>query len=575
MARREPSRTGFFARRTLDTLNSAKAQRPHIKICYLGGIVKHFCEAFIAIGLFASTLAAQSPAFTGIVNPASNIPPGLPNSGVAQGSIFVVYGSNLGPASLVQAAALPLPTTAGLAGTSITIAQGGGTPITAPMLYTSAGQVAAVLPSNAPIGNDTLTLTYNGKSASFPVFVVQSNFGISTVAQSGSGAAVVTFANNSLVTATNSAKPGDSLVVWGTGLGPITGSDAVGATGGNLPAQIQVFVGGVQATVQYQGRTPTAVGLDQINITVPQNAPTGCWVPIVVQTNNAGGTPITVSNTPSIAIAPNGGACNDPLDIVPQSAVPSLLTKSTINTLIVQLETNSPFAGFLGFTSSQAQALLSGAHQDDIANASLNTCTLKIFRGTPTSGFPSVFNGLDAGKSVTFTPPAGSPAIFPLVIPGGYAGSLAAVPSGTWQLTTPGGADVGPMTIKFPVPQSVIWNNQSQIAKATPIDRTKPLTINWTGGDVNGYVIIKGNSTLGPQNNPTYSINFGCVVPATAGTFTIPPAILMGMPTGGNAFPGISVTTWAYPATLGPVPGFDVTAHETDLEQPALGVTFK
>jgi uncharacterized protein (TIGR03437 family) len=443
------------------------------------------------------------------------------------------------------------------------------------MLYTYAGQVAGVLPSNAPIGNDTLTLTYNGKSASFPIAVVQSNFGISTVAQSGSGAAVVTFGDNSLVTAAKSAKPGDSLVIWGTGLGAITGSDSVGAAGGNLPAKIQVFVGGVEATVQYQGRTPTAVGLDQINITVPANAPTGCWVPIVVQTNNAGGTPVTASNTPSIAIAPNGGTCSDPLDVIPQAALPGLLSKSSVNVLIVQIETNAPFAGFFNFSSTQAQATLSDTHQDDLPNASLNTCALRIFQGAPVSGFPSQLKGIDVGNSVTFIPPTGSPAVFPQVIPGAYGGSLAVVPSGIWQLTTPGGADAGPLTIKFPVPQAAVWTNQAQITKATPIDRTQPLTVNWTGGDSNGYVIIKGESTLGPQKSPTYTIKFGCVAPATAGTFTIPPAILMGMPTGANAFPGISVTTWAYPNTLGSVPGFDVTIHETDIEQNELGVTFK
>jgi uncharacterized protein (TIGR03437 family) len=46
----------------------------------------------------------------------------------------------------------------------------------------------------------------------------------------------------SLVTATNSARPGD----------------------------------------QYQGRTPNSVGLDQINITLPQNVPRGRQVPIIV-----------------------------------------------------------------------------------------------------------------------------------------------------------------------------------------------------------------------------------------------------------------------------------------------------
>ena len=534
--------------------------------------MRKVCETLILLGILAGTLSAQSPSFTGIVNPASNIPPGLTNYGIAQGSIFVVYGSNLGPSALVQAGALPLPTTAGLAGTSLSIAQGLGPSVAVPLLYTSAGQVAAVLPSTTPIGNNTLTLTYNGKSGTFPIAVVQSNFGISTVAQSGTGAAVVTFANISLVTGTNSAKPGDSLVIWGTGLGPITGSDATGAAGGNLPAQIQVFLGGVQATVQYQGRTPTAVGLDQINITVPQNVPTGCWVPVVVQTNNAAGAPITVSNTPTIPIAPGGGTCSDPLDIVSQSAQPALLAKSNIKALLVQLETNSPFAGFLSFASPQS--LISTTHQQDLANASLNTCAVRIFPGVPGNGLPP-FTGLDAGSSVTFTPPTGNPVVFPAAIPGGYAGNLTSVPPGVWQMTTPGGADVGPLSIKFSVSPAAVWTNSSQIAKAGPIDRTQPLTVTWTGGDANDYVIIRGNATLGPQNNPTYSINFGCPVPATAGSFTIPPAILLGMPTGNSAFAGLSLTAWAYPGTLGPVAGFDITAHETDLEQPSLGVVFK
>jgi len=33
----------------------------------------------------------------------------MPNSGVAQGSIFVVYGSNLGPTAPAQASTVPLP----------------------------------------------------------------------------------------------------------------------------------------------------------------------------------------------------------------------------------------------------------------------------------------------------------------------------------------------------------------------------------------------------------------------------------------------------------------------------------
>jgi uncharacterized protein (TIGR03437 family) len=190
----------------------------------------------LGFALMAGTLAAQNPSFTGIVNAASDIPPGFPNSGIAQGSIFVAYGSYLGPASLVEVSALPLPTTAGLAGTSITITVG-ATTVTAPIIYTSAEQVAAIMPSTTPVGNGMPTLTFNGNSGSTPVTVVATAFGISTINYSGSGPAVVTLANNSVVSYTNSAKPGDELVMYGTGLGPLPAgsSDTVGCTAGENP----------------------------------------------------------------------------------------------------------------------------------------------------------------------------------------------------------------------------------------------------------------------------------------------------------------------------------------------------
>jgi uncharacterized protein (TIGR03437 family) len=188
-----------------------------------------FRNLALALAIVAATLAAQSPSFTGIVNAASSIPPGFPNYGIAQGSVFVIYGSNMGPTGIIGASALPLPTTAGLSGTTITVTVG-GTTLPVPILYTWQPQVAAVMPSAIPAGTGTLTLTYNGKSGSTPITVTQSAFGISTVASgTGSGPAVVTFGTNQtkLVTATSSAAPGDILILWGTGLGsfppPVSG----------------------------------------------------------------------------------------------------------------------------------------------------------------------------------------------------------------------------------------------------------------------------------------------------------------------------------------------------------------
>ena len=85
-----------------------------------------------------------------------------------------------------------------------------------------------------PSGAAPTVLTFNGSKGSFPVTVTQTAFGISNIlnqfTDNGIGnteTAAVTFGNGQAVTTTNTAKPGDTLAVWGTGLGPTpsNGSD--------------------------------------------------------------------------------------------------------------------------------------------------------------------------------------------------------------------------------------------------------------------------------------------------------------------------------------------------------------
>src|SRR5258707_688060 len=101
-----------------------------------------------AIGVFAASLEAQTPSIAagGILNAASYAYSGLPNSAIAQGSLFIVYGTALGPATLMSAA-YPLPTTLG--GTSMSATVGGVT-VKPYIFYTSAGQVVGLMPSNTP-----------------------------------------------------------------------------------------------------------------------------------------------------------------------------------------------------------------------------------------------------------------------------------------------------------------------------------------------------------------------------------------------------------------------------------------
>ena len=105
-----------------------------------------------------SAILPPPPAISGIYNAGSYAPPFLTNSGVAQGSIFVVFGTGLGPGTPQLAQSYPLPTTAGLAGTTAQVRVNGVTE-TCIIFYTSDNQVNGIIPSATPTGSGTLSIT--------------------------------------------------------------------------------------------------------------------------------------------------------------------------------------------------------------------------------------------------------------------------------------------------------------------------------------------------------------------------------------------------------------------------------
>src|SRR5580704_8514374 len=155
--------------------------------------------SYLAILTLSAGAAAAQPTIgaNGVVNVASYAGLGLPNYSIAQGSIFAIFGTNLGPTPAAQVSAFPLAST--LQGVSITVFQGGASVAAIP-LYVSATQINAIMPSNAPIGSDTITVTYNQQtSGSATVSVVTANFGIFAANQQGSGQGVVTSAQGQAV----------------------------------------------------------------------------------------------------------------------------------------------------------------------------------------------------------------------------------------------------------------------------------------------------------------------------------------------------------------------------------------
>ena len=236
---------------------------------------------------------------------------------IAQGSIFVVKGTTLSASGFTQMS-FPLPTSSSGVKITFTPAAGGaGTDAYLVYLYNQGGvnQLAGILPSGVAAGNYNVTVTNGTVSAPFATQVVQRKLGLITADSSGSGLAVIqnyisaaqldidrftTFSSGGFTF--SPSRPGQILIAWATGMGPVTGGDNTASPGFDFNANgvnVKVIVGGVSITPLYAGRAPGLAGADQINFALPSNIPTGCTVSFQVSVNGA------LSNPSFIAIAPD------------------------------------------------------------------------------------------------------------------------------------------------------------------------------------------------------------------------------------------------------------------------------
>ena len=127
--------------------------------------------------------------YRGVVNAASFEGQGLPAGSIAQGSIFTIFGSNLGPAEVIQSSSYPLPNQ--LAGVSVSVTQGATTLAAIPVIAL-ASQVSAIMPSGAPLGQVIVRVSYNNHISN-PAIVnaVPSSPGLFSVLSIGFGPGVV------------------------------------------------------------------------------------------------------------------------------------------------------------------------------------------------------------------------------------------------------------------------------------------------------------------------------------------------------------------------------------------------
>lgn len=198
---------------------------------------------------------------------------------LAQGDIVALFGDQLTFGDPTQASVLPLGTNLG----NVQVLVNG---TAAPLYYVSPGQVNFQIPTNATVGNGTISVVRNGTTgnrafvsiaASVPRFILLN----------GGPFAILTTPGGSLTGIPGSpVKDGDTVVIYTIGLGPTSPPVASGtASPGSPPAMTgttQVCFGTLtlfgkpQCTnAAFSGLTPGLVGLYQINVVIPNTVASG------------------------------------------------------------------------------------------------------------------------------------------------------------------------------------------------------------------------------------------------------------------------------------------------------------
>jgi uncharacterized protein (TIGR03437 family) len=559
-----------------------------------------FCKsALLTLSIMGSAAAFAQPAINtgGVVNDASYALAGLPNSAIAQGSIFIVFGSGWAAvtAQPVKAPAFPLPTTAGLDGVTANVTDSTGkvTPVILIWVWNTGSTTASwssaltgILPSTVATGAANITVSYNGQTSNSASFnVVTSSVGIFAVNGMGTGPGIITDDSKSTRdTVLNPtglvAKTGDKLTIWATGLGPVTFNETVPPSSTvNLESTVNatVWFGSHQVAssgIKYAGRSGGYPGLDQINVVVPPGV-SGCYVPVTVVVGS--GAAAISSNFVTTSINTTGGQCTDQFgfsagDFTTLAKTGSLrlgvLMLEQVNTNVADLgSTTTDFASGY-FNTIQASSL--GSSGAPFGLVSLDGCYVVNFSGQTVPDLPVLGNGLDAGSTISLTSPGGNVASLTdaaakgVYLPAGVGLPLGFLsPAGDFTFQGTSGADVGPFTAVVSNAAQLTWTNDN----LTTVTRSSGQVINWIGGDPNGFVQILGASSTGGRTG--VGGFFVCVAPTSAGTFTIPPPVLDALPsssTSGFGFLEVGGFTAPVPfAATGLDKAYATTANITDV----------
>lgn len=219
---------------------------------------------------------------------APSVPPLLPDSStvngasfarnfaIAPGAIVAIFGSDLAGTTR-SATTAPLP---GILGeTSVTF-----NGVAAPLFFVSAGQINAQVPFDlsTSTGSVSIQVRRSGSlSAVRTASLAAVSPGLFIVDQTTGAGAILHADSFGLVSPSDPARPGEFLLLYCTGLGPLRVPVRSGERAPSVPplaetvSSATVTIGGLPAPVIYSGLAPGFVGLYQVNAQVPAGVTAG------------------------------------------------------------------------------------------------------------------------------------------------------------------------------------------------------------------------------------------------------------------------------------------------------------
>jgi uncharacterized protein (TIGR03437 family) len=218
----------------------------------------------------------------GVVNAGSH----QAGKGLAPGSYVEIYGSGLSETtSIASTPYLPVS----LAGVSVSF-DVTGISVPGHVYFVTPGQVDVQIPWELQGQTSAVMKVSVGESQSavYTVSLVKASPAAFEIQDSVNGRLVAAAldANNQVITTANPAHRNQTISLYVNGLGAVNHTPA---SGDPTPSQQltttavnpTVTIGGVNAQVGFSGLSPSSIGLYQINVTVPSQAPAGLQ-PVVI-----------------------------------------------------------------------------------------------------------------------------------------------------------------------------------------------------------------------------------------------------------------------------------------------------